>query len=150
MTPGWDHPEPFFIRVRVTPDDIDSYGHVNNAVYIRWLEACAWAHSSAVGFPESRCLELARGMAVRTIHADYLAACFEGDDIEVGNWLVENDGRLRARRRFQVINRTREQVAMRAEVDYFCMNLDTGRPVRMPPEFVSGYAVRIVDDDKDD
>ena len=78
-------------------------------------------------------------MAVRTLHAEYLAACFLDDQVQVGNWVVVNDGRLRARRRFQLINQTRAAVVMRAEVDYFCMDLTTGRPARMPDEFLTAY-----------
>ncbi len=137
--PDWDLPDPFAIEVRAGAETIDSYGHVNNTVYLGWLEQCAWAHSDAVGLSEARCLEMQRGMAVRTLRADYLAACYEGDEIAVANWLIANDGRLRATRRFQVINRTRRQVAFRAEVLYVCMNLQTGRPVRMPAEFLEAY-----------
>lgn len=137
--PEWDLPDPFYIELTVGPETIDSYGHVNNAVYLSWLEQCAWAHSAAVGFPESRCLEMQRGMAVRTVNLDYLAACFAGDEVLIANWLVANDGKLRATRRFQIINRTRAQVAMRAEVLYVCMNLASGRPVRMPEAFRSAY-----------
>ena len=137
--PEWDLPEPFVIRLVAGPETIDSYGHVNNTVYLSWLEQCAWAHSAAVGLSEPKCLEIQRDMAVRTLQADYLAACYEGDEIEVANWLVANDGRLRATRRYQVINRTRGQVALRAEVLYVCMNLETGRPVRMPAEFLAAY-----------
>jgi acyl-CoA thioester hydrolase len=137
--PAWDLPDPFTIELTVGGESIDSYGHVNNTVYIGWLERCAWAHSAAVGFPEARCIEMARGMAVRQLNVEYLAACYEGDRISVGNWLVANDGRLRATRRFQVINLTRGEVALRGEVHYVCMNLETGRPVRMPREFVKSY-----------
>ncbi|MEM8767321.1 MAG: thioesterase family protein [Pseudomonadota bacterium] len=136
---SWDLPEPFFIPITVEADAIDSYGHVNNAVYLSWLEACAWAHSAAVGFPEATCLEMERGMAVRDLRLTYLAACYEGDQLEVGNWLVLNDGKLRATRRFQILNRTRQQVALRGEIDYVCMNLASGRPTRMPAEFVAAY-----------
>ena len=139
--PDWDLPDPFVITLTVPPEAIDSYGHVNNTVYIGWLEQCAWAHSAAVGFPESRCLAMARGMAVRKLTVEYLAACYEGDRIQVANWLVANDGRLRATRRFQVINDTRGEVALRGEVLYVCMNLSTGRPVRMPAEFLDAYRV---------
>ena len=135
----WDLPEPFCISVTVEAEAIDSYGHVNNAVYLSWLEACAWAHSAAVGFPESRCVEMERGMAVRALRLTYLAACYEGDRLEVGNWLVANDGKLRATRRFQILNRSREQVALRGEIDYVCMNLASGRPTRMPAEFRDAY-----------
>jgi acyl-CoA thioester hydrolase len=141
----WDHADPFFITVTVAPAAIDSYGHVNNTVYIGWLEQCAWAHSAAVGFPEEVCVEMARGMAVRNIKVDYLDACFEGDRILVGNWLIANN-KLRAVRRFQLINETRDRVVMRGEILYVCMNLDTGRPIRMPPEFVDAYVISALSD----
>lgn len=137
---GWDLADPFFIELTVPGDAIDSYGHVNNAIYLDWLTRCAWAHSAAAGYPEARCIEMGRGMAVRRLDLEYLAACYEGDRIRIANWLVDNDGRLRATRHFQVVNRTRNQVALRGRVDYVCMNLATGRPVRMPEAFVSAYA----------
>ena len=141
--PAWDAPDPFSITLTVNPVHLDAYGHVNNVVYVAWLERCAWAHSEAVGFSEERCVELGRGMAVRTIHADYLAPCFGGDTIEVGNWIVANDGKLRASRRFQMINRTQRTVTMRAEIEYFCLNLATWRPTRMPREFRDAYPVTL-------
>ncbi len=137
--PDWDLPDPFVMEVTVGPETIDSYGHVNNAVYITWLERCGWAHSEAVGYPESRLIEMRRGMAVRRIDVAYLAACYEGDRVLVADWVVANDGRLHAARRFQIINATRGQVALRGEIHYFCINLDNGRPVRMPEEFVRAY-----------
>jgi acyl-CoA thioester hydrolase len=137
--PDWDLPDPFYIELYAGPETIDSYGHVNNTVYIGWLERCAWGHSESVGFSEAKCLEMERGMAVRNLSVDYLAACYEGDQILIGNWLIANDGKLRATRRFQVINRTRSQVALRAEVLYVCMNLATGRPARMPDGFLAAY-----------
>ncbi len=83
-TPEWDLPDPFFIEVVAGAEHIDSYRHVNNAVYLSWLEACAWAHSEALGYGEARCIEMQRGMAVRNLNLDYLAACYEGDEILVG------------------------------------------------------------------
>ncbi|HEY5645648.1 MAG TPA: thioesterase family protein [Pseudomonadales bacterium] len=142
--PEWDLPKPFVIELTVPEAAIDSYGHVNNAVYLGWLERCAWAHSAAVGYPESRCIEMGRGMAVRKLNLEYLAACYRGDRILVANWLVANDGRLRATRRFQVINASRAEVSLRGEVLYVCMNLESGRPVRMPPEFLAAYQVTAV------
>ncbi len=139
----WDHPAPFFIEVTATPADVDSFGHVNNVVYIRWLESCAWAHSAAVGLAETRCLETARGMAVRTINVDYLAACYAGDCISVGNWISANDGKLRVTRTYQLLNTTTGVTVMRGNVDFVCMNLTRGRPVRMPVEFRQAYRATI-------
>jgi acyl-CoA thioester hydrolase len=139
----WDHLRPFVISVTAGTADVDSYGHVNNAVYLKWLEQCAWAHSAAVGLPEVSCLALARGMAVRSLRLDYLAAVHAGDEVLVGNWISASDGRLRVTRRFQLIAAATDKSVMRGEIDYVCLNLDNGRPVRMPPAFISGYAATL-------
>lgn len=143
MTSRWDHPDPFVLTVTAGAEDVDSYGHVNNVVYIRWLEQCAWAHSAAVGLPESRCLEMGRGMAVRSLRVDYLAPCYAGDEILVGNWICRSDGRLRVSRRYQLINSSRDSVVMRGEVDFVCLNLANGRPVRLPPAFAEAYTASV-------
>ena len=136
----WDFPGVFAIPIAVSPAEIDAYGHVNNAVYLRWLTECAWAHSAAVDMPEARCVELRRGMAVRRIELELLAAAYEGDQLLVGNWITRVD-RLRATRQFQVINPATATTLLRGHLDFACINLDTGRPARMPPEFRACYVV---------
>src|SRR5262252_7689295 len=89
---GWDHADPFVIEVAARESDVDSYRHVNNAVYLTWLERCAWAHSVAVGLPEATCLALERGMAVLHVELDYLAPARAGDGLQVANWIAHCDG----------------------------------------------------------
>ena len=134
----WDHADPYVYEVDVLPEDIDSFGHVNNTVYLRWLTECAWAHSAAVGLPEDKCVALRRGMAVRGINVELLGSAYLGDKILVGNWLT-NRNRLRATRVYQVVQAASEQTLLRGEVNFVCIDLDSGRPVRMPPEFDKGY-----------
>lgn len=136
----WDLPDPFVHIVLVKETDIDSFGHANNTVYLRWLTECAWAHSAAVGLPESRCVELRRGMAVRTINVDILASAYAGETLLVGNWLTAKT-RLRATRTYQIINPESDKIILRGSVDFVCVNLDSGAPTRMPAEFVAGYTV---------
>ena len=136
---GWDHADPFVIEVVATESDVDSYRHVNNAVYLTWLERCAWAHSAAVGLPEATCLELQRGMAVLHIDLDYLAAARAGDVVQVANWIAHCDGRLRATRRFQIRRPSDGATLLRGAIDYVCLNLATGRPARMPDLFRERY-----------
>ncbi len=135
---AWDHPNPFFIEVDVVAGDIDGFGHANNTVYLRWLTECAWAHSAAVGLPEEKCVALRRGMAVRTIHIDLLASAYEGERLAVGNWLTERS-RLKATRVYQIINIETGTTLVRGRVNFVCINLDTGKPARMPPEFDAAY-----------
>src|SRR5271169_1641186 len=88
---------------QVTAEEIDEYAHVNNTVYLQWLDRIAWAHSAALGMPLQRCLELRRGMAVRHTRVDYLEAALLGDALLLATWIVACDGRLRCTRRFDIL-----------------------------------------------
>ena len=115
--------------------DLDPLGHVNNVVYIAWMDDCAWAHSTERGIPPELCRGLNRGMAVWRTQVNYLGSAYEGDRIEVATWPVLNDGRLRIVRRFQIRRGSDGQTLVRALIQYVCIDLQTGKAKRMPPEF---------------
>jgi acyl-CoA thioester hydrolase len=135
----WDLPAPFAETLLVEAADIDAYRHVNNAVYVTWLDRAAWAHSAALGMPIERCLTLDRGMAVLRSVILYIRPAVLGDAVEVGTWLLPGDIRLRAKRRFQIRRRADGATLARAEVEYVCIELSTGRPARAPAEFRQCY-----------
>ena len=136
-----DFPTAHVIGLQVQPADVDAYEHVNNAVYLTWLDRAAWSHSAALGVPLERCLALRRGMAAQRIESDYLRAAVRGDRIEAATWIVAADGRLRAERRFQIRRVPDGATLARARVDYVCINLDSGRAARMPEMFARAYVV---------
>ena len=133
-------PDPYVGSRRVDASEIDEYKHVNNTVYLRWLDEIAWAHSAALGIPLERCLGLRRGMAVRHTRIDYLQAALEDEVLLVATWLISSDGRLRCSRRFDILRAADGARILEAEIDYFSLNLDTGKPSRFPPEFTAAYA----------
>ncbi len=135
----WDLPEPHLLRLAAASDDIDGYGHVNNAVYVRWLDRAAWSHSAALGLPAEACARGRRGMVVWRTQINYLAPVFAGDAVEIATWIVRSDGRLRVDRRFQVVRPRDGGTVLRALLHYVCIDLDSGRPRRMPPDFVQRY-----------
>jgi Acyl-ACP thioesterase len=55
---------PFEMTVSVLPDDIDEQNHVNNTVYLRWVQEVATAHWRAVASPEAQ--KLAKPVALRS------------------------------------------------------------------------------------
>jgi acyl-CoA thioester hydrolase len=137
----FDFPSPHVIELTVTAADIDAYDHVNNAVYLSWLDRAAWSHSAALGVPLERCRGLRRGMAAQRIEIDYLHAAVNGERVQVATWIVSADGRLRAERRFQIKRVSDGATLARARVDYVCINLDSGRATRMPEIFAKAYVV---------
>jgi acyl-CoA thioester hydrolase len=136
----WEIPDPFVIDVVVVPDHIDALGHTNNVHYLGWLQDCAWAHSTARGVGADEMVRLGLAMAVREARLTYLGATHAGDRLRVGDWITHCDGRLRARRAFQIIRERDGATVLRAEIDYVCIAIDSGRPTRMPEAFVRAYA----------
>jgi acyl-CoA thioester hydrolase len=137
----WQLPTPHIVELNVQPADIDAYGHVNNSVYLTWLDRAAWSHSAALGMPLADCLALRRGMAAQRIEIEYLRAAVAADQVRIGTWIVQSDARLRCARRFQVWRPRDRATLARAGVDYVCINLDSGRAARMPESFTRAYVV---------
>jgi acyl-CoA thioester hydrolase len=135
----WDLPAPYLASVDVLPADIDAYQHVNNAVYMTWFDRAAWEHSAALTLPIEKCLRLDRGMAVLRSVISYLKPAVLGDTIRVATWLLPAAGKLRVRRRFQVRREAGNVTLARAEIEYACIELSSGRPMRWPPEFRERY-----------
>jgi acyl-CoA thioester hydrolase len=135
----FDFPAPHVVNLAVQPADIDAYGHVNNAVYLTWLDRAAWSHSASLGVPLESCVALRRGMAAQRLEIEFLRAALPGDLVQAATWIVSCDGRLRAERRFQLRRRVDGATLARARVDYVCINLDSGRAVRMPESFARAY-----------
>lgn len=136
---NWDLPSPYLLELEVTAEDIDGLGHVNNAVYVSWMERCAWNHSQHLGLDLATYRRLDRAMAVVRHEVDYLAAAYQGERLCMGTWIVESDQRLRMLRRFQLIRPADGATLLRANTTFACIELSSGRPRRMPPEFVEGY-----------
>jgi acyl-CoA thioester hydrolase len=137
----WDYPEPYVIEHTASEDEADGYGHVNNSVYLRWLDQCVWAHCAAVNMGPDLCRQLNRGFAAIRHEIDYITSAYPGDRVAVANWVTHNDGRLRAERRFQIIRVKDRRTLLRARSYYVCTDLTTGRPARIPDQFKTGFQV---------
>lgn len=137
----WDLPAPHAISITVSAAEIDAYDHVNNSVYMTWFDRAAWDHSAAVGLPIEQCLELDRGMVVLRSVIDYVRPAFGGDSVRVATWILPSQRKVRVSRRFQVLRDSDGVTLARAEVEYACVKLSTGRPARWPPVFLDRYVV---------
>ena len=62
--------------VTVPESAIDFLGHVNNLHYLAWMVEAAAAHSTHVGWPSKRYVEMGAGFVVRSHQIEYLAPAF--------------------------------------------------------------------------
>ncbi|MGJ3233244.1 MAG: acyl-CoA thioesterase [Oceanicaulis sp.] len=137
---GWDLPAPHVRTVTAGADDIDVFGHVNNAVYLRWADEAAWEHWEAAGYGTATCADLDQGMAIVRTEADYLGHVREGDRVACAVWIPVSDGRLRAERWYQFRREADGETVFRAVTKLVCFTLSTGKPSRMKAAFAEHYA----------
>ena len=143
--PDWDYPGAYTWAVRPGADDIDGLKHTNNAVYVRWCETIAWAHSKTLGLDLADYQRLDRAMAIRRGEYDYLLPSVQGDELLLATWLTGSDGRITLERRFQLIRSNDHATVLRGRWELVCIELGSGRPRRMPAEFSAHYLPAIAD-----
>ncbi|MBS1508995.1 MAG: acyl-CoA thioesterase [Bacteroidetes bacterium] len=85
------HPNstPFQVKIQVSPADIDEMDHVNNVVYLQWVQQVATAHWLAMASPEIR--DNYRWVVLRH-EIDYFNAAFLGDEILADTWVSTAEG----------------------------------------------------------
>ena len=77
---------PFQLPLAPAPEDIDALAHVNNVVYVRWIQDVAGQHWRSITSPAERA-ELAWVVVRHEI--DYKAAARLGDALLVRTWVGE-------------------------------------------------------------
>lgn len=137
----WDYENPFTLEKTVTDDDIDIMGHTNNVRYLKWLEEVAWGHSKSLGLGWDTYERLNRGLVARRHELDYLAATFKGDELVLATWIIENDGKIGVSRAYQVVRCSDQKTVLRGFTRWVCIDIKSGRPKRMPSEYIEGYKV---------
>lgn len=136
----WDYPRPFTLAMTVAAGDIDGLEHTNNTVYVKWCEQVAWAHSVSLGLDLEAYRQLDRAMAITRSEYHYLQASREGDEIIAATWIVNWDKRLTMQRRFQLVRASDGVTLLRGGMHFACIEISSGRPRRLPPAFLEGYA----------
>jgi len=126
---------PVFAQPRTaTPEDIDELGHVNNAVYVRWIQDIATAHWRAV----ARAADVDAYVWVVTRHEiDYRRATMPGEMVTVRTWVGEPQG---ARfDRFVEIVGADGAVKVAARTVWALVDRATMRPLRIQRELAAPF-----------
>lgn len=116
--------------IRVTPEAIDRNGHVNNVVYVQWMQDLAVAHWRGVG-GEAVQEELGATWVARSHRIEYLRPAYEGDEIEALTW-VANIGRVRSLRKYAFYRVRERKLLAQGETDWVFVSAANGRPAAIP------------------
>src|ERR1051325_4352903 len=121
---------PFEMTVSVRPDDIDEQNHVNNTVYLRWVQEAATAHWRALASQQA---QKTIGWVVLRHEIDYKASAVLGEQMLLRTW-VGKATRLTFERFTEIRRDSDGQMLSKARTLWCPVNTQTGRPARVPAE----------------
>jgi len=128
---------PFEMTVSVLPGDIDEQNHVNNTVYLQWVQEIATAHWRAVASPQA---QETIGWVVVRHEIDYKAPAILGDEIRLRTW-VGKATRLTFERFTEIRRNSDGRLLSKARTLWCPINVQGSRPVRVSPEVRAQFSI---------
>jgi acyl-CoA thioester hydrolase len=121
---------PFEMTIAVQPADIDRQNHVNNTVYVRWIQEVATAHWNT-NAPSPARDEIS--WVVLRHEIDYKSPACLGDEITLRTW-VGQATRVTFERFVEVFRENDRKLLATARTLWVPINPATAKPIRVPPE----------------
>ena len=123
-------------RIAIEPADIDHMGHVNNSVYLKWVQDAVVDYWQSVAPPDA----VARHLWVALKHEiSYLKPTFLTDNVVAEVIAEKVEG---ARAYFTTVLRRGEEVLSEIHSTWCCLDSATQRPVRLAREIVAPFLKR--------
>ncbi|MBL8090246.1 MAG: acyl-CoA thioesterase [Anaerolineales bacterium] len=115
--------------IKIPKSAIDENGHVNNVMYVQWMQDVAVEHYASIGGIEAQGSEST--WVVREHKIEYFLPAFADEEIEIKTW-VENIRRVRSLRKYEFIRKSDEKVLVKGETDWVFVDVKTGMPKAVP------------------
>ena len=125
----------FELTLTARSEHIDELGHVNNAVWVQWIQQVAVAHWDAVA---DRAHRDAYYWVVVRHEIDYLRAAHEGERIAARTWVGDAPRGARFDRHVEFTGQD-GKVCVRSKTQWAIIDRALGRPIRVPPDVVAPF-----------
>ncbi len=122
--------------VPVIPEDFDELGHVNNVVYLRWVQDIATAHWRAAATPEQ---QQRYAWVAHRHEIDYKAPALPGDALIASTWVGKAEA-IRFERFVEILRATDRKVLAAARTLWVPIGRETGRVVRVEEDVRSVFS----------
>lgn len=128
----------FTLTITAGPEDIDELGHVNNAVWVRWIQDIAVAHWQAVA-PADQIDALV--WVVTRHEIDYRGNVAAGETVTAETWVPEPPKGARFDRHVWFLGAD-GRVKVEAVTTWALLERATGRLLRVRPEIAAPFLER--------
>ncbi|KAB1159904.1 acyl-CoA thioesterase [Tenacibaculum aiptasiae] len=115
-------------KIIVTSKDIDEYNHVNNVVYVQWMQDASNAHWTQLikNVPKPDYVWF-----VIRHEVDYKNQAVLGDEITVKTWVGKTEG-IKSVRHFEIYKE--ELLLVKSQTTFCLLDAETKRPRRITKE----------------
>jgi acyl-CoA thioester hydrolase len=125
-------PHIFYLPITVAVDDIDGLNHVNNIVYLRYVQEAAIGHWKTV--PQEIASQII--WMARRHEIDYLKQAFLGEELVAKTWVDDFVG-VKSIRHCEILRG--EEVLARSVTHWISLDAQTLRPKRITEEIVKQF-----------
>jgi acyl-CoA thioester hydrolase len=126
----YESKKPFELIIPVQPEHIDMLNHVNNLVYVGWIQEVAIAHWEKYA---DEALRAAIAWVVIRHEIDYHSSAKLGDTVIVRTWIgaaIKN----KFERHTEIIRQSDNKLLIKARSLWCPIDIKSMRPVRVAPE----------------
>ncbi len=127
----------FLAERMASPEEIDQLGHVNNAVYLHWVQDIALEHWYLLAPKEVQDRVI---FVVLRHEIDYREPILEGEEVELRTWLGEIKG-PRLPRYVDIRKKGAKRFAARSLTTWCMLDIKTRRPKRVGDDIFEAFGL---------
>lgn len=122
----------FVYNIKVQKQDIDQLGHVNNVVYLKWVQEAATAHWNALATEQMKEENL---WVVSRHEIDYLRSCFLHSRLKAETWVGNSEG-ARSERYVEIMDLDTGKTIAKVKTTWTLLDSKSLRPKRVEEDFI--------------
>jgi len=125
------------MTLRVRPYECDLYGHVNNAVYLNYLETARDQMLADLGLDYQALVSSGHGIWVAAAHLSYLSPAFPGEELTVRT--IQTDAGAVSAVLKQTVEGPNRRPVLEAQMKMVWVG-SGGKPTRVPADWKAKFA----------
>jgi len=126
----------FEYPITILQSDIDEQGHVNNIIYLKWVQEAAIAHWTSVANTQM----LENNLWVVSRHEiDYLKSAYIDSKLVAKTWVTEPQG-AKSERYINIMDAETETIYAKIKTTWFLLDSKTKRPKRIDAKIVNVFS----------
>jgi acyl-CoA thioester hydrolase len=122
--------------ITIIESDIDGQGHVNNIIYLKWVQEAAIAHWTSVADIN---MQESNFWVVSRHEIDYLKSAYLNSKLVAKTWVTEPQG-AKSERFVAITDAETETVYANIKTTFYLLDAKSKRPKRIDAEIVNVFS----------